>query len=213
MTLIIIDLGIGNSGSVTAALERVGARPVRTDRPADLAAASAIILPGVGAFGDGMARLRQSGLAGPLVEAVRTRGVPLLGICLGMHLLAERGEEHGRHAGLGLIGGSVVRLDPPPEARLRVPNMGWCDVEVSRPNAILPAASSSFYFAHSYHLVCSDPADVCAVVQYGGPVTAAVARGRIFGVQFHPEKSQDAGLDLLAAFVAIAPAPAGAASR
>jgi glutamine amidotransferase len=199
-----IDMGMGNLQSVLQAFGRIGARVTVTTRPEDLERAGAVILPGVGAFGDGMASLNSNGLLGPLRRHAGELRRPLLGICIGMQLLAEEGEEHGRHAGLSLIRGRVVRLRPT-DGKCRVPNMGWCDVEVNNPNSPLFARvpdGDAFYFAHSYHVQCADPADVAGTIQYGGcRLTAAVQRGNIWGVQFHPEKSQDAGLNVLAAFI------------
>lgn len=198
-----IDMGVGNLGSVLEAFARVGAPVQVTTDPGDVARAGAVVLPGVGAFGDGMVALRQHGLVEPLRRHALGARKPLLGICLGMQLLAEEGEEHGHHAGLGLIRGRVVRLRPDGPS-CRVPNMGWCDVRPENPSALLFAGlgEDSFYFAHSYHVQCGEPADVAASIAYGaGRVTAALERGSLFGVQFHPEKSQDAGLRVLAAFV------------
>lgn len=198
----LVDSGVSNLASVIGALARVRA-PVQVVREADgLARASAIILPGVGAFGDGMAGLHGRGLIAPLREAARA-GKPVLGICLGMQLLVEESEEHGRHEGLGLLPGRVRRLvaDQP---GFRVPNMGWCDVAIPRPGALFPDRSrhESFYFVHSY-FVDAAPANVTATIEFSGrSVPAALEAGNICGVQFHPEKSQDAGLDLLARWVA-----------
>ena len=197
----LVDSGVSNLASVIGALARVRA-PVEVVREAaGLGRASAIILPGVGAFGDGMAGLRERGLVAPLREAAR-KGTPLLGICLGMQLLVEESEEHGRHEGLGLLPGRVHRLaaDQP---GFRVPNMGWCDVAVPRPGALFPdpARRESFYFVHSY-FVDTRPENVTAVIEFSGrSVAAALEAQNICGVQFHPEKSQDAGLDLLARWV------------
>jgi len=175
--LTMIDLGISNLQSVSEAFRRIGAPVEVADRPGS----GPVILPGVGAFGPAMQRLRERGL----VEALRGR--PVLGICLGMQLLADESEELGLHRGLGLIRGRVVRLTGD-----RVPNIGWCDVDGI-------GGGRSFYFAHSYHFECDAAA---GTIQYGGRrITAAVRQGQIFGVQFHPEKSQDAGLDVLAAIV------------
>jgi imidazole glycerol-phosphate synthase subunit HisH len=199
--LTMIDLGVSNLRSVLSAFERVGARVSVAASPADLEAADAVVLPGVGAFGDGMESLRRQGLVDPLRRAVRERGQPVFGICLGMQLLAEEGEEHGRHEGLGLLPGRVARLPAVPG--LRVPNMGWCDVAVRNASSPLFAAAPPapcFYFAHSYHLQCAEAGDVAATVDFGSPLTAAVTRGALFGIQFHPEKSQAHGLDLLASF-------------
>ncbi|HEY0833522.1 MAG TPA: imidazole glycerol phosphate synthase subunit HisH, partial [Azospirillum sp.] len=160
--------------------------------------------PGVGAFGDGMAALREKGLAEPLRRAAAA-GTPLLGICLGMQLLAEESEEHGRHQGLGLIAGRAVRLTAD-QPGFRVPNMGWCDVAATRPGVLFPDGyhPTSFYFVHSFHVECRDPADVAATIDFSGrPVAAALEAGNVYGAQFHPEKSQDAGLGLLANFVAL----------
>lgn len=197
----IIDSGISNLGSVAAAFRRIEAQHAITRDPDAVATARAILLPGVGAFGDGMAGLREHGLVEPIKSAA-ARGVPILGICLGMQLLASSSEEFGTHAGLGLVPGRVVRLTPR-HARERVPNIGWCDVS-PRPGAklFLQPEASSYYFAHSYHLQCDDQQDVAAEMSYGGDrITVAVQRGAVFGAQFHPEKSQDAGLSVLAAFV------------
>lgn len=195
----IVDSGIANVGSVMAAMARIGAPARVTVDPGEIGSAAAILLPGVGAFADGMAALRARGLVQPLRDAA-ARGVPTLGICLGMQLLATRSEEFGDHEGLGLVPGKAVRLVPV-ERGERVPNMGWCDVTPASGAALFGPAADAFYFLHSYHLVCDDARDVAATLRYGGrDVAAGVARGRVFGVQFHPEKSQDAGLEVLSRF-------------
>ncbi len=193
----LVDMGLSNLGSVALAFARVGARLNLCSEPDELARASAIILPGVGAFGDGMAALKEKGLAEPLREHARA-GRPLLGICLGMQLLAEQGEEHGAHPGLGLVPGRVTRLPELPGCR--VPNMGWCDVDIRPGRQPLSSlnAESCFYFAHSYHFACVHEEHVAASLDFGGqPVTAALQCGGITGLQFHPEKSQEAGLEVL----------------
>jgi len=199
----VIDLGISNIGSVLRAFQRVGSTPALLDDARAVAAAQAIVLPGVGAFGDGMAALQARGLAVPLQEAAQA-GKPILGFCLGMQLLADSSEEYGQHRGLGLIPGKVVRLVP--VAGERVPNIGWCDVS-ARPGARLfreTPAGTPFYFVHSYHLQCADAGDAAATIDFGRtPVTVAVEHGNIFGLQCHPEKSQDAGLGVLDAFLAM----------
>ena len=195
----IVDMKIGNIGSVVSGFRRVGQEPVVTDDPADVARADRLVLPGVGAFGDGMASLREKRLVEPLRRHVLERRLPLLGICLGMQLLTERGEEHGKHEGLGVLPGGSVRLAPRND--LRVPNIGWCDVAPRDGAHLFPGnGREAFYFAHGYHVACADPANVAATIDYGGEIAAAVERGTVFGVQFHPEKSQDAGLDVLARF-------------
>lgn len=205
--LIVVDYGMGNLASVANALAAVGAEPLVTARPADLSKATRVILPGVGAFGEAMRRLRDAGLVDPLREAVLTRRAPCLGICLGMQLLADSSSEHGTHGGLGWIGGTVQRLAPL-DADLRIPHVGWNAVKRPRPSPLFDAfqADPTFYFVHSYHLVTTDPAATVGVCEYGGDVTAAVARDHIFGTQFHPEKSQKRGLALLRNFLAV-PAP------
>lgn len=197
----LVDSGICNLASVVRAFERVGA-PVRTaSRPEDFGSAAAVVLPGVGAFGDGMESLRTRRLVEPLRRAAAD-GTPLLGICLGMQLLLEESEEHGRYAGLGLLPGRVVRLvaDRP---SFRVPNIGWCDVVPARDGLLFPAGTEAtpFYFVHSFRADIAAEY-VAATIDFSGrPVAAALERGNICGVQFHPEKSQDAGLELLARWV------------
>jgi len=198
----LVDSGVSNLASVIGAFARVGAAVEVVANPKVLARAPAIVLPGVGAFGDGMAGLRDRGLIGPLREAAQA-GKPLFGICLGMQLLADESEEHGRHEGLGIVPGRVHRLvaDQP---GFRVPNMGWCDAAVTRPGTLFPDAErrDSFYFVHSY-FVDTAAVNVAATIEFSGrPVPAALEAGNVCGVQFHPEKSQDAGLDLLARWVA-----------
>ena len=200
--LTIIDSGIANIASVLNACRRIGAAANVAREANVVLAASGLILPGVGTYADGMDSLRRFGLVHPIRDAA-SADIPILGICLGMQLLADEGEEFGRHTGLGLLPGRTVELKPAvPEGR--VPNMGWCLVHISAPGQGLfktLGAEESFYFAHSFHLVCAEPADVVAVMPWGdGEVVAAVRRGNVHGVQFHPEKSQDAGLDVLHAF-------------
>lgn len=206
----VIDLGIGNVGSVAHAIRVVGGTVAAGDDPDALERAEGIVLPGVGAFGQGMDALRRKRLIAPLQRLARG-GKPVLGICLGMQLLADESEEHGRHAGLGLIPGRVVRLIAD-EPGCRVPNVGWCDATVVQSSPVTSASlgGRSFYFVHSYQLCCEISADCAMTIEFSGrPVTAAVRRNNIFGVQFHPEKSQDPGLDLMAAFVSYAHARVG----
>jgi imidazole glycerol-phosphate synthase subunit HisH len=196
--IVIIDSGIANVGSVLTAFRRIGVAARTTQAAGDVDAASALVLPGVGAFRDGMNSLRAQGLVDPILAAV-TRGTPMLGICLGMQLLADASEEFGEHAGLGLVPGRVVRLRPGRQEE-RVPNIGWCDVHFTRPCRLFEdvAERSSFYFVHSYQLQCAAPENTVASISFGGvSVTAAIERGTVFGAQFHPEKSQDVGLTLL----------------
>jgi glutamine amidotransferase len=208
MRLVIIDYGSGNLRSAAKALERVAGptdRIVVSADAATVAAADRLVVPGVGAFAACRAGLL--GLPGmaEAIAAVRQAGRPILGICVGMQLMAARGLEHGVHQGLGWVAGDVALLDPPPP--LRVPHMGWNALDFTPGHALLagiePGAHA--YFVHSYHLVDADPADLLASTDYGGPVVAAVARGNVAGTQFHPEKSQETGLRLLANFLAWRP--------
>ena len=201
----LIDSGICNLASVTNALSRVGARVEVAHTPEGLRGASAIILPGVGAFADGMQSLRDRGFVEPLRQAGKA-AKPILGICLGMQLLVEESEEHGRHEGLGLLPGRARRMTAD-QAGFRVPNIGWCDVAAAHPGKLYPqaGAAGSFYFVHSYY-VETGPAHVAATIEFSGrKLAAAVERGALCGVQFHPEKSQECGLDLLARWVGSLP--------
>jgi len=195
----VVDIGIGNIGSVLKALQSLGAKTMLSKNPEHFNTASKILLPGVGAFGAGMEALRAHGLVQPLRAAALERKVPFLGICMGMQLLAEKGEAH---EGLGIVPGArVVELD---RAKCKiVPHMGWNNLENSSGNPLLQglAEKPDFYFVHSFHLVGA-PADFqVSYCDYGGPVAATVARGNIFGAQFHPEKSQANGLKFLKNFL------------
>ena len=195
----LIDYGAGNLHSVHNALKAAGAGNVAvTDDPVLVRAADRIVLPGVGAFAACMNGLSAiPGMIDALEQRVRGDKVPFLGICVGMQLLADRGLEHGTHAGLGWIGGEVRAMDATPS--IKVPHMGWNDVTPSDHAPLIVPGEA--YFLHSYHFATDDAADVAAVTDHGGAVTAAVARGNILGVQFHPEKSQAYGLDLLRRFL------------
>jgi glutamine amidotransferase len=200
-TVAVIDYGMGNLKSVARALERLYAAVSVTDKARDLVAADRIVLPGVGAFGEGMRQLRALGLLDALDEQVRGRGKPFLGICLGMELLAADGHEHGHHAGLGWIDATAVPFAG--GDALKALHIGWNDV-VPVPGAPLFAGlgpSPNFYFVHGYHLVCRDASVIAGTTEYGSRIVAAVQRGNIAGVQFHPEKSQETGLALLRHFL------------
>ena len=199
MTIALIDYGAGNLQSVKNALKAAGAADVVVTADPDVVAkADRIVLPGVGAFAHCMGAL--SAIDG-MVAAMETRvlkgGVPFLGICVGMQLLADAGVEHGTHAGLGWIGGTVRAIEPAPE--IKVPHMGWNDVTVGAPHPML--AIGEAYFLHSYHFEASDTADVLATTHHGSVLTAAVGRDNILGVQFHPEKSQTYGIATLKRFL------------
>jgi glutamine amidotransferase len=203
----IVDYGAGNLHSVQKAAEAVGLRARTTARPADLEAATGVILPGVGAFPACMARLRECGFVEPLRRYLAADR-PFLGICLGLQLLLEWGEEGEGAAGLGFLPGRVVRLRAP---GLKVPHIGWNALRLRRPSPLLRgiAAGTHFYFVHSYHAVLSRPADLAADVAYGEDVTAVAGRGNVHAVQFHPEKSSRAGLRVLQNFGALVEGGAG----
>lgn len=201
MSVLIVDYGMGNLASVRRALEECGASAFVSDDPSALADCSHIVLPGVGAFNDAMQRLTAGAWPEALRRAVCDEGVPLLGICLGMQLLADVGEEGGVHAGLGLIPGRVVRMRP--QAGERIPHVGWNCVS-HRGHALFEGVplDGDVYFVHSYHFVPRDAADVRATTPYCGGFVSAVGRGAAFGTQFHPEKSSRHGLRMLRNFLA-----------
>ena len=196
-TVALIDYGAGNLHSVHNALRAAGAAAIAvTADPATVRAADRIVLPGVGAFAACAAALGAiPGMRDALDEAARLRARPFLGICVGMQLMAERGEELGGHDGLGWVAGRVTALVPGDPA-LKVPHMGWNDVTPVAPHALL--APGEAYFLHGFAF---EGADVLALTDHGGPVTAAIGRDNLIGVQFHPEKSQRYGLDFLSRFL------------
>lgn len=202
----LIDYGSGNLRSAEKALKRAadGARDiVVTADPDAVARADRIVLPGVGAFAACMEALRaRDGLIEAMTEAVQGRGAPFLGVCVGMQLLATRGLEFRVTPGLGWISGDVARLEPRGPG-LKVPHMGWNALEIARPHPLFEgqADGAHMYFTHSFVLKPGDGADVVAFADHGGRFPAAVARGNVAGVQFHPEKSQSAGLRLLRSFL------------
>lgn len=205
MKVAIVDYGMGNLGSVRRALTELGVDVIVAERPDQLAAAARIVLPGVGSFTDGMAHLDARGWSDALRERTLTHGIPLLGICLGMQLLAGAGSEGGNGTmtpGLALIPGDVVRLDAL-GCTLRIPHVGW--------NAIVPHGTppllagippqTDFYFVHSYAFRPASPSHILATTDYGVPLTAVVGDGPVMGTQFHPEKSSRAGFRLLKNFL------------
>jgi len=212
MNVAIVDYGSGNLHSAHKAFERaareaaLAASVAVTCDPDEVARADAIVLPGVGAFADcrrGLAAV--SGMVEAMEDAVRGRGRPFLGICVGMQLLASRGLEYETVAGLDWISGDVAPIRPA-DAALKIPHMGWNTLELRRTHALFDgiqtgASGRHAYFVHSFQLYCADPADVVATADYGGPIAAMVARDNIAGVQFHPEKSQSLGLALIANFL------------
>jgi glutamine amidotransferase len=199
--LAVIDYGAGNLRSVMHALNHLGVDNVRlVQTPDDLDSAEKIILPGVGAFGAGMQQLHAQELVEPIRDAVN-KGIPYLGICLGMQFLFEESDEMGQHQGIGLLAGKVTRFTDQPGRK--VPHMGWNQLRLCKPTALFDNISNDdyAYFVHSYYCVPQDETDAAAVVEYGESFTVAVQRDNIYGVQFHPEKSQRTGLQLLTNFL------------
>lgn len=210
MIVAIVDYGSGNLRSAAKAFERA-AREAGIDARIEITAdaeavrrADRIVLPGVGAFADcRRGLLAVPGMVEAMEDAVLHGGRPFLGICVGMQLMADQGLEYGRHAGLGWIKGTVepfARQDP----ALKIPHMGWNELNVAAADhPVLNGLTTGdhAYFVHSYHYVCADPSDVLATVDYGRPITAVISRDTMVGTQFHPEKSQDAGLRLIGNFL------------
>lgn len=207
--IVIVDYGMANLRSVQKAFEAVGHPAEISGDPADAAAADRIVLPGVGAFRDAMARVNDSGLAGPLRDHIAA-DKPFLGICLGLQMLFERGHEDGDHEGLGVLPGEVVRFESRPG--LKVPHMGWnyLDINPECPLFVGLPGRPAVYFVHSYYAAPTAPGLACATADYPEPFCAAVWRGNLFATQFHPEKSQRVGLAMLRNFVERVPLGASA---
>ncbi|MBF0595725.1 MAG: imidazole glycerol phosphate synthase subunit HisH [Candidatus Omnitrophica bacterium] len=200
--VVIVDYGLGNLMSVLGAVKRLG-HEVSVSRDLDqIRNADRLILPGVGAFGDGMKNLHELGLIDPLNEAVLGQKIPVLGICLGCQLMAQESWEFGHHQGLGWVKGSVIKLEVSDKG-LKVPHVGWNALSQAKPDVLYRAIpdESLFYFVHSFHLKCAEDV-VTGVCEYGERFTAAFHKDNIFGTQFHPEKSQLYGLELLKNFLA-----------
>ena len=202
--IVIVDYGMGNLGSILNMLRRVNAPAVISGNLAQVLGATKLILPGVGAFDQGMSNLRRLGLSELVTRKALEESTPLLGICLGMQLLGRASEE-GREAGLGLLDAQSVRFRADADPRLKIPHMGWNTVALRKPSALFESMhlEPRFYFVHSYHVVCGAPGDVLAVASYGGEFVAAVEHGNVYGVQFHPEKSHKFGMKLLQNFAAL----------
>jgi imidazole glycerol-phosphate synthase subunit HisH len=200
----IIDYKMGNLDSVSRAVRYCGGNPVITNEPRALATATHIILPGVGTFNEGMKNLKKYGLDRMLEEQVVKNKVPFLGICLGMQLLATSGNEGMAVDGLNFIEGKVIRLEPQ-AAGERIPHVGWNNVNYTRDSPLFDSIpkGKDFYFIHSYHFACKDKAAAIASTPYCGGFVSAVGKENIFGVQFHPEKSQVSGFQLLKNFLKI----------
>jgi glutamine amidotransferase len=195
----IIDYGMGNLRSVQKAFEAVGAEAVVSNDPAVIAAAPGVVLPGVGAFGDAMQNLRRLGLV-EAIHQVIGRGTPFLGICLGQQLLFEASQEMGSHQGLAVFAGQVRRF----QVSLKVPHIGWNQICLRRESPLLAGVPDGAfaYFVHSYYVEPADPAVVLATTDYGVEFASVIGQGNVFGIQFHPEKSQAVGLQILRNFAA-----------
>ncbi len=208
MEVVVLETGLANVASVTAGLRRQRVQPRLSTSAADVEKAEALVLPGVGAFGDAMTGLRERGLVEPLKAAARA-GTPILGICVGCQLMLTRGEEFGDYAGLDLIPGTVSRLPAPRSddaAAIRIPNVGWRRLDRHGDAVVLGAIGPEdmMYFVHSYAPMASDPATIAATIPVNGhAVPVAIEQGALVGVQFHPEKSGPAGLRLLKRFAGI----------
>jgi imidazole glycerol-phosphate synthase subunit HisH len=197
----VVNYGMGNIWSVRNALSFVGANVILSSDPEEISRAQCLVLPGVGVFGTAMRRLESLGMRAAMDEAVLNRGIPFLGICIGMQLLASSSEESENVPGLGWIPGRVVRLRG---ENLRVPHMGFSSATVIRPSSALfedVADDSDFYFVHSYHFVPDDAGHVVATTEYASPFVSVVQKDNIVGAQFHPEKSQASGMQFLSNFV------------
>jgi glutamine amidotransferase len=208
MLTVLVDYDSGNLHSARKAFQRMaqdvdGGEILVSARTEDVARADRIVLPGDGAYPACRRALGAvDGMTEALADAVQHRAVPFMGICVGMQMLATMGREYEDVAGLNWIGGEVVRIDPK-DAQLKVPHMGWNDLVIDRAHPVVEGITHGdhAYFVHSYHFLVADPAHLVAHVDYAGPVTAIVARDTIIGMQFHPEKSQAAGLRMIANFL------------
>ncbi|MFH0922974.1 MAG: imidazole glycerol phosphate synthase subunit HisH [Candidatus Micrarchaeota archaeon] len=198
----VVDYGMGNLRSVSKALDLLGFKNTIVSEPEALENAERIILPGVGAFGDAMDNLRERGWIPKLENEVLVKRKPVLGVCLGMQLLAENSSENGEHNGLGWIKASVRRFEID-EKKFKVPHVGWNNVTSSENSRLFKGIENgkSFYFVHSYHAVCKEPEVISATCEYGEVFAAAIEKGNVYGTQFHPEKSQKWGLAVLKNFV------------
>ena len=196
----IVDYGVGNLFSLNSSLEMIGAESIVTADPGVLRGADKILLPGVGAFADAAQKLRSSGLA-DLLKELAAEGKPLLGICLGMQMLFEKSYEYGEHEGLGLIPGNVRPIRDVIPAEYKIPHIGWNGLHFRQDNPLFQYVKEGdcVYFVHSFYAADCDDA-VIATAEYGAHLTAAVAKGNVYGCQFHPEKSGNVGLAILKAF-------------
>jgi glutamine amidotransferase len=202
--IVIIDYGVGNVGAIQNMLEFLGVESRISDCTKDIQGAGKIILPGVGAFDAAMNLLNQKDMVGPLTNAALVERIPILGICLGMQLLAKNSEE-GVKPGLGWLDSEVKKMQVAAESRLKIPHIGWAEIEIAHTSDLLVQDDSvqRFYFDHSYHMVCNSEEIVTATFAYDGDRCCAVQDKNVYGVQFHPEKSHRFGLQLLKNFAAL----------
>jgi glutamine amidotransferase len=200
----IVDYGVGNIAALLNMFDYLGVEARASADPREILSARKLLLPGVGAFDKAMRELRSRGLIGALHEAVLEKHTPILGVCLGMQLLALNSAE-GNEPGLGWIPGNVRRIAPPAGSGLKVPHIGWSDVVPTGSSVLFPiaVARERFYFVHSFHFSCEDARHVAATIDYGGELVCSVSRGNIHGVQFHPEKSHRFGMRALASYAAL----------
>lgn len=204
MSVLIIDYGMCNLGSVKRAFEECGASAFISDNPRNAAEATHLVLPGVGAFGDAMKNLVSAGWDVAIKINVLEQNIPLLGICLGMQLLAEKGFEGGEHQGLGLIPGEVIKIyNENPTTKFRVPHIGWNEINKKREHSLLNKLepNTDFYFVHSYFFKTANSEDVLSTTHYGLDFPSIIGKNKVMGVQFHPEKSSRAGFQILQNFL------------
>lgn len=204
MSISIIDYGMANLRSVQKAFESIGAKAQIISTPEEITHADKIVLPGVGAFADAVQTLRDKELAGPILAQIK-KGTPFLGICLGLQMLFDVGYEDGTHQGLGVLKGKCIRFDVDETLNLKVPHMGWNQVDIKRPSPLfkdLPERPG-VYFVHGYHVVPEDESIIATTTDYGRPFVSSIWKDNIVATQFHPEKSQKIGQKILANFAAI----------
>ncbi len=200
--VLIIDYNMGNIDSISRAIEECGGEPIVSNSYSDFESASLIILPGVGSFSTAIKNIEKYGLKPIIIEQVLNNNKPILGICLGMQLLATKGYEGGETEGIGLIEGEVVMLKSD-DPTIRIPHVGWNEVIFNKPSPLTNNLKSGrdFYFVHSYNFVCKNKEDILAYTPYCGKFVSIIGHGNVYGVQFHPEKSQLAGFGILKNFL------------
>jgi glutamine amidotransferase len=204
MSICILDYGMANLRSVQKAFEHVGATANIISKPEQIDAAEKLVLPGVGAFRDAVGTLRDNNLAEPILRHIQ-KGKPFLGICLGLQMLFGVGYEDGEHQGRGVIGGKCIRFDVDRTMHLKVPHMGWNQLSIQRRSPLTNGLrdASSVYFVHGYHVVPKDKSVIATTTEYGRPFVSSIWRDNVMATQFHPEKSQKVGLQILANFASL----------